>query len=430
MKEKLKIILVANNDFDGVGQHVFRINNLLKKKNIDSKILVLHKTKKNPDIILLKRSFFLRIRTFLYNFVKKKFNNLFSFDLATVSFKTINNFIENADVIIFFTLHKIITINNLSKILEKKKIIYFRPLDLELATGGCHTNFLESGTMCNNYKSGCLSCPQLNKLNYFGISSQIFKKKYRLFNNFKSRIFVENKFTKNIYDSSQIFKKNKTNVIYLGVNKTRVKKLKKQVARRELKLGLKNKDIILLFASFNLDAKYKGSEELLRALSLLNGNSYFQEKIKSKKIKIITVGRRNNFVINIPNIKWLHLGLVKSDKTLNLLYRAADVLLCPSINDNGPHIVSEAIQNNLPVIAFNQGIAKETIINNKNGYLIPCYNVEKYAAAINNIIFLKNRLKEDFNTRKIKMKFNPSNEINSILNFIKKDKKNYSIYED
>ena len=122
--------------------------------------------------------------------------------------------------------------------------------------------------------------------------------------------------------------------------------------------------------------------------------------------------------------------MVKSDKTLNLLYRAADVLLCPSINDNGPHIVTEAIQNNLPVIAFKQGIAKEAIINNKNGYLIPCYNLEKYANAINNIIFLKNKLKENINTKKIKMKFNSINEINSILKFIKKDRKNYPIYEN
>ena len=285
MSEKLKIILVANNDFDGVGQHVYRINYLLKKKNIDSKILVLHKTKNNSDIIVLKRSFFLRIRSFLFNFVKKKFSNLFSFDLATVSFKVINNYIENTDVVIFFSLHKIITIKNLSKVLKKNKIIYFRPLDLELATGGCHTNFLENGNMCYNYKSGCLSCPQLNKFNFFRISNGIFNKKYKLFNNFKTRVFVENKFTKKIYDSSKIFKKNKTKVIYLGVNKTRTKKLKKQVARRNLKLGLKNKDIILLFVSFNLDAKYKGSEELLKSLSLLNNNPLFQEKIKLKKNK-------------------------------------------------------------------------------------------------------------------------------------------------
>ena len=48
-----------------------------------------------------------------------------------------------------------------------KKIVYLRPLDMELATGGCHVNFLyESGAECKKYITGCDNCPKLNKLNY------------------------------------------------------------------------------------------------------------------------------------------------------------------------------------------------------------------------------------------------------------------------
>ena len=66
----------------------------------------------------------------------------------------------------------------LAKLYDQKKIIYFRPLDMELATGGCHVNFLyESGIECKKYITGCGECPKLNKLNLFDLSNKIFKNK-------------------------------------------------------------------------------------------------------------------------------------------------------------------------------------------------------------------------------------------------------------
>ena len=76
---------------------------------------------------------------------------------------------------------------------------------------------------------------------------------------------------------------------------------------------------------------------------------------------------KNSFNIGIKNIDWIHLGVINEDKKLNLLYRAADLMLSPSTGCNGPHMVIEAISNNLPVIAFDQGVAIDAIINNING---------------------------------------------------------------
>ena len=104
--------------------------------------------------------------------------------------------------------------------------------------------------------------------------------------------------------------------------------------------------------------------------------------MKSKKnnkqfntIRLLTIGKKNNFNLNLQNIEWTHLGRINSDKELNLLYRAVDLLACPSLRCFAPHIVSEAVENNLPVVSFDAGVAQDDIINGKNGFLVPCYDV-------------------------------------------------------
>ena len=72
-----------------------------------------------------------------------------------------------------------------------------------------------------------------------------------------------------------------------------------------------------------------------------------------------------------------------------MIYRSADVLVSPSIDDLGPTIVQEAFLNNLPVVAFNLGIAKDLIIDQVNGYIIPCFEVHEFANAIKNTLMGK-----------------------------------------
>ena len=75
-------------------------------------------------------------------------------------------------------------------------------------------------------------------------------------------------------------------------------------------------------------------------------NEWFVVQQRAPVSEVVTFGRKNSFHINIKNIEWLHLGLINDDKKLNLLYRAADLMLSPSTGCNGPHMVVEAISNN------------------------------------------------------------------------------------
>jgi len=303
----------------------------------------------------------------------------------------------------------------LEKICQTKKIIYLRPLDMEMATGGCHENLLMDGKECKKFKSNCNNCPQLNSLNIFNLTKNNLVRKKRIIEKFRPKIFVENSFTKSIFDKSKIFEKVKTKVIFLGINKKRTKFISKYKARKIL--GIKPTEKVILFGSFNLDSPHKGGEILKDSLKILVSKLDKQKfyKLNFEKIKLITFGRKNKFNINIPKIDWLDLGIILSDRRLNLLYRSADLLVCPSICDNGPHVVTEALTNDLPIVAFNQGVAQDSVINGINGYLVPCFNKFLFSESIYKVLFSKRNNNKSIKIKKIKSFFSSSYEASQII---------------
>jgi glycosyltransferase involved in cell wall biosynthesis len=410
----MKFLLLTNNDIDGVGRQALNVNSSLKKKGHKSKILVLHKLNNSKDVFQIKRSFFLRIFQFFLNFIKKNFFSLFNFGFSTIDYENLKNHIKENDVVIIFSLYKMISNKILFSILEMKKTIYFRPLDMELATGGCHFNIDSQNKECQKYQNGCNNCPQLNSLNLFNISKKNLIRKKEIFSNALTRIFVPNTFTKKIFLKSKIFKKTKTQTLFLGTNEKTIKPYSKKKSRQILNLPLDEK--IILFGAFNLDDPHKGGEILKRSIKLLllkirKKSSNLNE---IKKIHLITIGRKNTFNLDLPEIKWTHLGLISSIKKLNYIYRASNVLVCPSTYDVGPHIVTEALLSDLPIVAFDQGVAQDTIVNGLNGYIIPCFSAKGFAGGIFKTLYNKKQ-KNLEKLNKIKSFFKWSHEANIII---------------
>ena len=179
----MKFLLLTNNDNDGVGQHAARLNDEFISLGHQSKTLVLHKTTKNKNIIKIERSILKKIFYFTLNFLKKQSDKLFSFGFAGIGFNVIKSYIHKADIIIIYSFLNALSIDDIEKLLNTKKIIYFRALDMELASGGCHVNFDYLGNECKKYEANCSTCPQLNFLNIFNLSKKIILKKKKYLKN-------------------------------------------------------------------------------------------------------------------------------------------------------------------------------------------------------------------------------------------------------
>ena len=113
--------------------------------------------------------------------------------------------------------------------------------------------------------------------------------------------------------------------------------------------------------------------------------------------------------------------MISSNKKLNLLYRAADVLVCPSLNCFGPHIVTEALLNDLPVVAFDSGVAQDSIVNGVNGYLVPCYDKYIFAQSIKEALYIKKNKGNNNKVNEIKKFCSSSYEANTIIRIGEED---------
>ena len=419
----MNFFLLANNDTDGIGQTLINLSSNLKKKNHNVKIGILHSKSKNNEVKLIKRKLTLRIISFLLNFLKIKklitfknnFNELFWFNNSTIDYSSIKKDLEESDVIIIFTFHKIISTKIFEQIMKSGKIIFLRPLDLELATGGCHFN-----DDCHKFEENCNKCPKLNFLNFFNITKRNIEEKRRIVNTYNPKILVQNTFVEKIFLKSSVFKNSEKKIVRLDTRLERKNFYGKEKARNFFKF---NKDEnLILFGAFDLSSHLKGGHLLLKALKLLDLEIEKQNKDNQQlnTIRLLTIGRKNNFNLNLQNIEWTHLGRIYSDKELNLLYRAVDLLVCPSLRCFAPHIVSEAVENNLPVVSFDVGVAQDDIINGKNGFLVPCYDVSIFSKKIFEILFDEN-FKHNMNkfNKKIELERNVD-EASTIINFARK----------
>jgi len=136
-------------------------------------------------------------------------------------------------------------------------------------------------------------------------------------------------------------------------------------ARSVLNLPLHKK--IVLFVSENVSNKRKGFE-YLREL---------QDEPQSEDCLFVAVGKKPIDILD--NI--LYLGPIHDDRMLAVIYSCADIFLLPSLEDNLPNVMLEAMACGLPVLGFPVGGIKETIIHQSTGLItdtITINSLKKY----------------------------------------------------
>ena len=76
------------------------------------------------------------------------------------------------------------------------------------------------------------------------------------------------------------------------------------------------------------------------------------------------------------------LGYVNGEQNLAQVYNAADVFVLPSLEDNLPNTLMEALACGVPCVAFNVGGIPEMIDHRKNGYVAEARNTDDLAQGL------------------------------------------------
>jgi glycosyltransferase involved in cell wall biosynthesis len=363
----MKILHLSSHDHGGAGKAALRLHLSMCLEGIDSRMVVLsHRAAASEIIEILGRYHPLR----LYHIGCKAFlkwwaDSDYSYQLDNMSLmlqprKVCELIGFNPDVIIAHNLSHFISPNDLLALhRETSAPVVLNLLDMAMLTGGCHYSW-----DCRNYEKSCGKCPGLRSTKEEDYSRRIWRKKSESFGYLRGVIVAPTSLLVKQARSSSLFRNWDIRKILLAIDSNTFKPIGTQEARMKLNLPLGVK--IIFFGAQSLDQRRKGISYLAEALNVLTRKNCFADG----SVIVVSAGNDPGLdkLIN-SNIPRYDLGFLGSDDQLSLAYNAADVFVCPSIEDSGPMMVNESIMCGTPVVAFRMGVAPDLVVDGETGYL-------------------------------------------------------------
>ena len=145
------------------------------------------------------------------------------------------------------------------------------------------------------------------------------------------------------------------------------------------KLGLPADKKLILFCS-------------VKTTDIRKGMQYFQESCRilketaSADIEVLILGKNGDVLGATLPLPFHALGYVAEGLPLAEFYNAADVFVTPSLQENLPNTIMEAMSCGVPCVGFNIGGIPEMIDHMSNGYVAEYKSAEDFARGIRRVL--------------------------------------------
>ena len=191
--------------------------------------------------------------------------------------------------------------------------------------------------------------------NVFGLlENKLRKRKAALIHQCKNlTVVAPSKWLHNLAKQSDAFKLAKHFHIPYGLDTTLFKDYGKAIAREVFNLPMDK--IIISFVSADIHTRRKGFDLLFEAIKKTD---YLQDVV------FCTVGAVPD---GLNDNNFIHLGTIKDERLMALLYSASDGYVLPSREDNLPNVMLEALSCGTPVLSFAVGGMLDLIQPGFNG---------------------------------------------------------------
>ena len=377
----MKILIVNTYDRGGAANSCIRLHKGLLLQGIDSKLLLLYKSKNIPSSFQLvrpvvKRSRFLELFIKIKHKIGKEFNigwfkqnhskemkfiknrtkglELFSFPHSDFDI-TESTYYKEADII---NLHWVVNFLDYESFFKKNtKPVIWTLHDMNPFTGGEH--YVERFYSIN---SGGYPIERTYSENELLISKRNLAIKISALDTVDNlRIIAPSVWLTEEAKKSELFKKYNCQVIPYGLDVNLYNRRNKLFARQIM--AVDEHKTVILFVAASVENSRKGFAYLKSALELVDRKDVLLCAIGSGTISIGT------------NVEVQHLGEIGDERFMSIIYSLADVFVIPSLMDNLPNTVLESLLCGTPVIGFPIGGIVDMIDDGKNGFLTKSVSV-------------------------------------------------------
>jgi glycosyltransferase involved in cell wall biosynthesis len=360
----MKVVILSNTDSGGgAAIAARRLNDALINNGVQSHMLVLEKKSANEKVVALSLSPLRKKILKGFTYFEYLFQRKILLKDKTVSMFSTNNvgvdvsqhpLIQNADVInIHWINFGFLSMRDIESLYALNKPIVWTLHDMWLFTGGCHY----SGE-CTQFEQNCSACPivYLKKT-----PSLLWKKKELIFKNKKINIVAPSQWLVDESEKASLTKNANAICVPNTLNSFLFTNLNKEEACK--KLGLDTSKKYILFSAANPNDVRKGFSYFVEAVERLK-----KEYANHAQLELLVMGKEQKAFSSLA-LKVNNLGFITSEEKAALIYSAASVFVIPSLEDNLPNTIMEALSCGTPCVGFAIGGIQEMIKSGANGYL-------------------------------------------------------------
>jgi glycosyltransferase involved in cell wall biosynthesis len=269
--------------------------------------------------------------------------------------------VRAADVLNLHWITGFLSPNGLRRLQALGKPMVWTLHDQRSFTGGCHYT-----AGCTGFETDCAGCPQLRE-NPYDFPAAALADQIAAIDATRFTVVTPSRWLADCARRSRVFRDAAVQVIPYGLETDVFTPIDRAKARAALDLPLDG--LHILFGADNPNEKRKGFLPLMEAFRHCAADAGFAQRLQDGAITFVSFGP-SDVVAQFPDLRIRSLGYVHGDARMALAYAAADLFALPSLEDNLPNTLLEALGCGTPSLAFNIGGVPDAITDGETGRVV------------------------------------------------------------
>ena len=365
----MKALLVNTSDHTGgAAIAALRLLKALRQSGIDATLLCRDRTlpAERTDVVSLRPSVWHKVKfvaeraeIFAANGFSRK--GLFAVDTGRygTDITQLPEFREADVVHLHWTNQAMLSLPQTAKVLRSGKRVVWTLHDMWPFTGVCH-----HASACPLWRTACHHCPQLRRPSVNDLSARTFRLKQRTYAAGRFTAVGCSQWLAGLAAEAPLFRGQRVCAIPNPIDTSffTPSESKQQVRRS---LGLPEGKRLLLFTAFKVTDPNKGIDHLMESLTLL-----CEERPELRdELAVVLAGCEAETLADAFCVPAYTFPYDTSELRQRSLYQAADLLVMPTLMDNLPNTIVEAMACGVPCVGFDIGGLPQMIETGVNGYL-------------------------------------------------------------